>query len=196
MSGSLFPTFPGLAWPVKRTPIFSSKVVKAVSGREIRSYFTPYPVYKIELTFEYLSIEDWKNLGGFFKLQKGKWDWFYFFDVNDNTVTAQSFGVGDGTTSTFQLVRSLGGFSEPIENLNGTPSIYKDGVLQSSGYTISSTGIVTFTPAPAAATVLTWTGNYYWRVRFDQDEAEFSENLSQFFELKKLVLWGATGNKV
>lgn len=196
MSGSLFPTFAGQSWPVKRTPIFNTKVVKATSGAEVRAYFSPYPVYKIELTFEYLSLADWANLGGFFKLQKGKWDWFYFNDINDNAVVGQSFGTGDGTTTAFQLVRSLGGFTEPVENVTGTPSVYKDGVLQSSGYTIGSTGIVTFSAAPAAAAVLTWTGSFYWRVRFDQDEAEFVENMSQFFDLKKLVLWGATGNKV
>lgn len=196
MSNAVFPTFVGLSWPVKRTPMFNTKVQKAVSGRETRIAFMSYPLYKIELSFEYLSLADWSTLGGFFKARRGKWDSFLFDDKNDNTATVQGFGTGTGSATQFQLVRALGGFTEPVENINGTPSIFINGVLQVSGYSIGSTGIVTFTSAPANGTNLTWTGAYYWRVRFDQDEAEFAENISKFFDLKKLTLFGATGNKV
>jgi uncharacterized protein (TIGR02217 family) len=196
MSNVVFPSFAGLAWPVKRTPIFNTKIQKAVSARETRIAFMAYPIYKIELTFDYLSLQDWATFGGFFKTRRGKWDSFLFNDVRDNSVTAQGFGTGTGAATQFQLTRALGGYTEPVENLNGTPSIYINGVLQSGTYSINSTGLVTFNSAPANGAALTWTGSFYWRVRFDQDEAEFSENLSMFFDLKKLTLYGATGNKV
>jgi hypothetical protein len=49
-------------------------------------------------------------------------------------------------------------------------NIKKAGVVQTNpaNYSISATGLVTFTSRPGAA-ALTWTGTYYWRVRFDQD---------------------------
>lgn len=46
----------------------------------------------------------------------------------------------------------------------------------------------TATRAPAASTALTWTGAYYWRVRFDQDLAEFNNFLTLLWELRSLVL--------
>lgn len=204
MSNAIFPTFVGLSWPVKRTPIFNTKVQKAVSGRETRIAFMTYPLYKIELSFDYLSLTDWATLGGFFKSRKGKWDSFLFDDLNDNLVTNQPIGSGNGTATQFQLVRSLGGFTEPVQNPKiglGQPTltIYINGVAQAplTNYSLNVfTGVITFTSPPANGDSISWSGGYRWRVRFDQDEAEFGENISKFFDLKKLVLYGATGNKV
>lgn len=196
MSNAVFPTFAGISWPVKRKAVFNTKVLTAKTGREFRSSFTSYPTYTVDLSFEYLSLADWKTLLGFFNSRRGRFDSFLFEDANDKSVTAQSFGTGNGAQTAFQLVRTLGGFTEPCENINGTPSIYLNGVLQSSGYTISSTGVVTFSSAPANAVAITWTGNYYWRVRFDQDSSEFEENMRHFFANKKLAFVGAVGNKV
>jgi uncharacterized protein (TIGR02217 family) len=196
MSNQLFPTFSGQSWPVKRTPRFNTKVKSAISGRESRAAFMAYPLYDIELTFEYLSLTDYQTLGGFFKSRKGKFDSFLFTDADENSVTAQFCGAGDGSNKVFQLVRTTGGFTEPCENINGSPSIYLNGVLQASGYTIGSTGVLTFTAAPAGGVAITWTGSYYWRVRFNQDTAEFVQNMKTFFDMKKLSFVGATGNKV
>jgi uncharacterized protein (TIGR02217 family) len=116
----------------------------------------------------------------------GMYDTWLFDDPSDDTVTAQSFGTGDGTTTAFQLTRTLGGFNEPIQNINGTPSIYIGGMLQSSGYTIGSTGIVTFSTAPSIGAVLTWTGNFYFRCRFTVDLAEFDQFAKNLFRMKAL----------
>jgi len=47
--------------------------------------------------------------------------------------------------------------------------IYKDGALKTltTDYSISATGLVTMASPPAAAAVLSFTGNYYKRVRFE-----------------------------
>jgi hypothetical protein len=55
----------------------------------------------------------------------GGFDTFLFTDPDDNAVAAQTFGVGDGDQDAFQLVRTLGSFTEPVYDLNGAPSIYK-----------------------------------------------------------------------
>jgi hypothetical protein len=78
---------------------------------------------------------------------------------------------------------------EPVTDLQYAPAIFVAGVLKvfGSDYTISATGLVTFVAAPGAALAITWTGSYYWRVRFDLDQAEFNNFLSQLWEAKKIV---------
>jgi hypothetical protein len=43
-----------------------------------------------------------------------------------------------------------------------------------------------FTVAPLPGAVVSWTGSFYYRVRFKQDEAEFNEFMSNLWELKTL----------
>lgn len=96
------------------------------------------------------------------------------------------------TVSPAYYPASSDGF-EPIYNINQTSTaikIYKDGVLQTIGthYSISSSGVVTFVTAPASNVALTWTGAYYWRVRFDADKMEYNNFMYQLYELKKVNL--------
>jgi len=39
-----------------------------------------------------------------------------------------------------------------------------------TNYTIGTSGVVTFTAAPANGAVLTWTGTFSWLCQFDDDE--------------------------
>src|SRR5208282_997955 len=116
-------------------------------------------------------------------------DLFAFNDVNDNSVTGQIFGVGNGVTTTFQLIRSLYSFGEPVYLLQGFPStfpsIYVNGT-QTFSWGLSSTGLVTFTAPPVLGATLTWTGSYYWPCRFDEDEATFSNFYQNLWRLKSL----------
>lgn len=86
---------------------------------------------------------------------------------------------------------------EPVYTLNQTQAavrIYIDTgagpVLQTLGthYSINSSGMVTFTTPPPANAALTWTGAYYWRVRFAIDHIDFANFLYQLYELKKVEL--------
>jgi uncharacterized protein (TIGR02217 family) len=194
----------GLKWDSVKAPEFSTKVMRAVSGKELRAAYMSYPLYTFKLSYEVLRDDvannELKTLAGFFLARQGQYDSFLFTDPSDHAVTAQSFGTGDGTTTAFQLVRAYGGFSEPVQNVNGAPSIYVNGTLKTvtTHYTLSSTGLVTFTAGniPTSGQALTWTGSYYFRVRFTADMAEFSQFLQNLWELKQLEFVGATGNKV
>lgn len=191
MSQAVFPVLPGLTWNITKTPNWNTKIQKSVGGKELRAAFYSTPIWRWVLAYEVLrqatAFEELQTLAGFFNARQGSFDSFLYSDPNDNSVTQESFGIGDGSTTAFQLKRAYGGFQENVSDLNGTPAIYKAGALQSSGYTISASGLVTFTAAPSAGTALTWTGGYYWRVRFDQDSAEFNNFLSQLWELKQLA---------
>ena len=202
MSNAIFPVLPGLAWDSSKTPTFSGKVLRAVSGKELRAAYWSYPIYSFGLSYSLLRDNSANNelqiLAGFFLARQGSFDNFLYTDPSDNSVTGQNFGTGTGAQATFQLVRAYGGFSEPVMNTNGAPSIYVAGVLQTvtTNYTISSLGGVTFVVAPANGAALTWTGSYYYRVRFVQDMAQFVQFMSRFWELKKIELVGSLGNKI
>ena len=69
---------------------------------------------------------------------------------------------------------------EPIWDVVPGQSVYIDGALRVQGtdYTIGTTGLVSFTGAPTTGQVLTWTGNYWRRVRF-ADPGLASERIVQ-----------------
>jgi len=194
MSQQVFPTLIGLAWDVTKTPMFSTKAHKSVSGRELRAAYYSYPLYKFGLKYDVLRSDtvnaELQTLMGFFLARQGSFDTFLFTDPEVNSVTAQGFGTGNGTTTAFQLAHAYGGYSEPVFDLNGTASIYVNGVLKTvtTDYTISSTGLVTFVSAPAAAAALTWTGSFYYRCRFVDDTAEFDNFMYKLWALKRLDL--------
>lgn len=194
MSNAIYPTLPGLGWSVIKTPNWTTKVQRSVSGKETRTALESFPRWKFALKYEFLRQDaaylEIQTLVDFFNARQGSYDSFLFTDPNDNAVTAQSFGTGDASTKAFQLIRPIlsGGFLEPVQNLNSAPSIYVAGVLKTvtTDYTIGSTGIVTFVAAPAAAAALTWTGTYYFRCRFMQDSADFENFMKNLWSLGKI----------
>lgn len=190
MSESVLPSFPGLSWNVVRRPVFNNVVKRSASNREFRGSLSAYPLWEYKLSYEVLrartALTEMQQLAAFFCLRGGDFDTWLYSDPDDNTATLASFGTGNGTTTAFQLLRSFGGFTEPVYCLNAAPAIYKGGVLQvlTTDYTVSTTGVVTFVVAPAAA--LTWTGTYYFRCRFLKGMLEFNQFMKQFWELRSL----------
>lgn len=182
----------GFAWPVKKTPVYSTNVQPTASGRgEVRIGLSAYPRWQFDLDVSYLSGDfgqpssAFAALLGFYMAAQGKLqDWLYE-DPYDNAVVGQNFGTGDGSTVAFQLVRSLtvtGGL-DIVQNVNGAPTIQVNGVAVTS-YTISSTGLVTFSAAPGAGQSLTWTGGYYFRCRFNDDSLDsLQEDLYQLWSI-------------
>jgi len=191
MSSSVFPTLPGMTFDIKKRPQFSTIIQRTASGKEIRSALMSYPLWQFEIGFDVLrssaAYAEFQTLAGFFLQMMGNYDTFLFNDTSDNSVTAQLFGTGDASTISFQLVRALGGFTEPIQNVNGAPAIYVSGVLKTltTDYTISSAGVITFVSAPASGALLTWTGGFYYRCRFDMDVAEFNNFMSGLWDMGK-----------
>jgi hypothetical protein len=133
----------------------------------------------------------------FFLSRRGKFGNFIYNDPTDNAAVLQRIGVGDGSTTTFLLYRSLvaNGFADPIACALtgglGSISVYVDGVLQTSGITpiLSFTNLayaVQFSSAPAAAKVITASFNYYWPCHFTKDAAEFEDFAYQLWSMKEL----------
>lgn len=196
MSNTIFPALAGLAMTVSRIPMAKTIVKETPSGREYRGRLMLYPRYEYQLAFDILGdrggawYDGFRTLLGFFNARYGSFDSFLFDDPDDDAVTNALFATGDAATKTFQLNRDLGGFTEPVYDIKGGAQIYVAGVLKTLGtdYTISNSGAVTFTAAPAALAALTWSGGYYWRVRFKDDTAQFDKFMYQLWQLKQLSL--------
>lgn len=191
-SGPVFPSLPGITYPVKRGVQWSGVKQDALSGKRTRSTLFTYPIRQFEVVFSFLRVDsadqEWQQLEGFINSLLGTINLFGFTDPNDCVVSNQGFGVGDGTTlGPFQLVRGLGGFAEPVFLLNGDPTIKVAGT-PSTNWTVDAYGRVTFTTgnAPASGADLTWSGSFYFPCRMDEDVTDFSLFLYQLYELKSL----------
>jgi uncharacterized protein (TIGR02217 family) len=191
---AIFPTLPGLSWSVTKQPRFATRIQRAVSGRELRALDQPNPIWTWTLSYSVLrdggSYDELRTLMGFFLDQQGAFGPFLFVDPTDNGVTGQVLGTGDGGTAAFQLVRTMGGFAEPVTAPNAVANIYVNGVVQSpSGYSVGAdTGVVTFTAPPLAGGLVSADFTYYFRVRFADDTAEFENFMFQLWSLRQVKL--------
>lgn len=199
MSTAVFPALPGLAWSVDKQPEFATVVRAAATGQETRVALMPAPRWRFKLGYDLLRADanaELQTLMGFFLARQGQYDSFLYQDPDDHSVTAQPIGAGDGTTVAFQLVRSFGGFAEPVKapNLGATLNVYLAGVLQSpgaysvSGWGTSAPGILTFNTAPGSGVAISADFSFYFPVRFAADTAEFSQFMHQLWELKQIEL--------
>jgi len=182
------------------------------SGKEFRLQYWQYPLWKWELNYNYLkanpsdlipgfSDTDFAVLQGFFNQMAGQNQVFLFDDVNAGDtpgagpwdfVAGQPIASGDGTTTTFQLIRTSGGFVEAIQAPFSSPhpQVYLNGVPKTYGtdYAIDNVGNIIFAVAPAAAVQISADFAYYWPVRFGADDLDFDSMMYQLWELKKVVL--------
>jgi len=209
MSNSVYPVLAGLGWSVIKTPKWSTAKQETASGREVRLGFFSSPLYRFQFIYNLLRsgtiagnpYTELQQLMDFFNSMKGDFDDFLLDDPSDDSVTDMAFGSGDGSTTAFQLTRTIytGGFVDPVMNVNTLTNVKVAGVAKTLGvdFTISSTGLVTFTAAPANGAALTWTGTYYYRCRFDMDdEMDFEEFYWQLWTAKKVRVYGGLGVKI
>lgn len=193
MSDVVFPSLPGLSWGITKTPMWKTVTHESVSGMELRAALMTYPRYRISMRYEVLraggGFAELQELIGFFNARRGSWDDFLWLDPDDNTVSGAGFGTGDGATKTFSMGRSFGGFVEPVQAFVSDPQVFVNGVQKATpaDYSISN-GRVTFVTAPANGAALTWSGQFYKRVRFMNDETEFEQFLKDLWSSKRVDL--------
>jgi uncharacterized protein (TIGR02217 family) len=180
MTYSVYPVLAGLGFDVIWTPEFSNEVQRSASGKETAIRFWSYPIRNYELTYDILrsapTYAEQQTLLGFYNSVFARGNVFLFDDPDDDTVTGQNIGTGDGSTLAFQLQRTYGGFTEPIYAPHTVSKVYVDGVDQvgfwtNTDYTSTTPGIVTFSGghAPAAGKAVTADFTYYFPCRFSDD---------------------------
>ena len=139
-----FPTLAGQGWSVHKKPTFNTIVATATSGREVRDSLWQYPLWEFELVFDGLDStassypglggQSLQSLMGLFLQSGGQFGTFLYTDPTDNAVVNQGIATGDGSTTTFTMGRSLGGFTEPVGWVTAISNVYLNGVNQASGW--------------------------------------------------------------
>lgn len=132
MSYNVFPQLSGITWNIKKRPTWNTTKMLTAGGNEFRTGYRINPLTEFDLSYSYLSPTDKLSMEGFFNGQNGALTPFYFDlgvatnAASDNSVNAFVFGIGDGATTAFTLIKPAGtGAVEPIGGVNGAPSIYK-----------------------------------------------------------------------
>lgn len=194
MGNAVFPTFPGLKWGRKKTAVWSTGTQKSASGSEFRTAYYTYPQWRFSLSFEVLrtkaSVNELEKLAGFFNARKGSFESFLYEDPVGNAVTDQPVGNTVQGVARYQLVRSMGGFIEPVSAVKERPP-------SRSAARRWRTGAIT--PLPTRAfwfstrrnrrkRPITWTGGFYFRVRFTSDTVDFENVLGSLWAVKRLSL--------
>ena len=197
----IFPDLPGLGWSIIKTPSFSTRVQKSVSGRELRIADQLNPIWEWTLTFEILRdrwdarsepglgtlYNELRTLAGFFLARRGSFEPFLFKDPSDNYINEQYIGTGDGFNANFQLYRTFGQYFEPIT----APYllIVRDQAVTvpPEQYSVNfANGILTFGTPPIAGHIISIDMNYFFRVRFSDDSSEYENFLYQLWSAKEI----------
>jgi uncharacterized protein (TIGR02217 family) len=200
VSTEKLPLAPGLTWSVHVAPKFKTRVAMHVSGREIRTAWQQYAVYDLTLSFDVLNgdaLPEIQTLMGFFLARQGQYDTFLLDlgavtqNTGDDTVTMGAQGMGDGVTTVFTLMRTVGEAVEPVGYVFSADlaGVYVAGVLQDpTRYSFASPNTLTFNTAPATGSQITASFRYYFVCRFAADTEDFEEFMANLWTLHELKL--------
>lgn len=191
MSNLVFPTFQGWSYEKTITPVWNTQIYESESGQETRIQKWRYPRYKIKVDYNFLTDNTIKSISlekgeierlqGFFNSVGGNFDDFLFKDDTENYVENQTFGIGNGQTTEFQLLRNNPYWVEPVTGIVEIPQIFVNGE-PCTEVSVDPYGVVTFEEPPEADAILSWTGTYYFRVRFANEELELSRTWAGLWE--------------
>lgn len=156
-------------------PEYSTDIVETLGGYEQRNanWSAARAVYNVAHGVKTQAQLD--ALIAFFRARGGRADGFRFKDWTDYQASAQAIGTGNGSATAFQLVKLYSSgtvtvtrtISKPV---SGTVVIHLNGVVQGSGWSVdTTTGIVTFTSAPASGVAITADFQFDVPARFDTD---------------------------
>ena len=166
---------PDISYGVTGGPEYSTDVVITGSGYEQRNINWSQARCKYQAAHGVKNENQMKRLLAFFRARRGKAYGFRFKDWLDYTGTGEIIGVGDGTMTTFQLIKTYtddAGYTEVRKirkPVAGTVKVYVDNVWQTTLSVNVTTGIVTFTTAPSQGVVITADYEFDVPVRFDTD---------------------------
>jgi uncharacterized protein (TIGR02217 family) len=176
-----------LAVGVRGGPERRTEVVTLGSGREERNTPWAHGRRRYEIGGALTTLDDVQALIAFFEARRGRWQAFRFRDPFDWKSCApqqgitpfdQTLGLGDGVTTSFQLVKTFGAgedaYARPIRKpVADTVRVAVDGVETGMFALDAATGVVTLAASPpTAGAVLTAGFHFDTPVRFDTDRLD------------------------
>ncbi|MEJ7953236.1 DUF2460 domain-containing protein [Acinetobacter baumannii] len=217
MSNVLFPELPGLEWDTSITPMFNTKIMTSINGRELRASFQASPKYEISLSYAFLrenkGRKELQKLQGFYLDRRGAFDSFLFKMPEDNEFNCTF--IGDGTTTTFQLYKDMYTSQLPLSNTeeqiaaevdpnmwNQTPSktmwnTNQDKLMWNNATAqITSDGKYVLSQPIEEGVEVTVKGTFYYRCRFKDDTQQYVNFMHKLWKAGKVELIGSLGNKI
>jgi len=195
MTPPSFPNLAGQGWSIHKKPVFSTLVASHVSGREARDALWRYPLWEFELCFDGLAsdasypglgAQSLQSLMGLFLQAQGRFGTFLYTDPTDCGVSGQPVATGDGATVSFPLIRTLGGFSEPVGWVTSVAAVSLNGVDQSAGWSLAAPATLVFAAAPAAGTAIAASFSYAFQCRFLDDGQDFEQFMQNLWAVQSL----------
>jgi hypothetical protein len=161
----------------------------------VRQSLYAYTLYEFELTFDGLAsgssfpglgTESLQSLMGLYLQCEGQYGTFLYTDPSDDQVAGQGIAIGDGATTSFTFMRTLGGFIEPVSWVASVANVYLNGVAQGSGWSLTQPNTLTFATAPGASVAITADFSYAFVCRFLDDVEDFEEFMSGLWTVQSL----------
>lgn len=184
--------------PERRT-----RIVELASGREERNSPWAGSRRRYDASYGIRRADDLAAVVAFFEARMGRLRGFRWKDWSDYksclpsampAATDQLIGQGTGTLTTFQLSKTyISGLQSYVREITkpvtGTVLIAVGGVEQSSGWSLDlTTGIVTFTAAPATGASVTAGFEFDVPVRFDSDLLDVTLDIERLGSIASIPL--------
>lgn len=217
MSNVLFPELPGLEWESTKTPIFNTKIMTSINGRELRASFQAVPKYEISLSYAFLredkGRQELQQLEGFFLERRGAFDSFLYKMPDDNAFDCSY--VGDGVTTSFQLYKKMYNSQLPLGNTQEqvlgsiNPNMWNQTTTKTMWATntakpmwnnasaqVTTDGKLVLTEPVEDGIELNVQGTFYYRCRFKDDEQQYVNFMHKLWKAGKVELVGSLGNQI
>ena len=196
MAPPIFPTLAGQTWSVHKRPTFSTRVASHVSGREVRAAYYAQTLYEFEVAFDALvstsnpalagaGATSLQTLLGFYLAAQGQLGTFLYVDPTDNAVTSQTVGTGDGTTKTFALSRTIGGFTEPVSWATAISAVTVGGSAV-TGWSLATPNLLTLASTPASGASVAASFTFAFLCRFLDDQQDFENIMAGLWQMQSL----------
>ncbi len=184
--------------PERRT-----QIVELASGAEERNASWANSRRRYDVAYGIRRADDLAAVVAFFEARNGRLHGFRFKDWADFKTclpsqapgpSDQPIGTGNGSATLFQLVKRYTSGAQSwtraiTKPVAGTVTIALNGTPQPSGWSVSTTtGLVTFTTAPAAGVAITAGFEFDVPVRFDTDALDVTLDLERLGSITSIPL--------
>jgi hypothetical protein len=161
-----FPASPTPQYPLGITQKWRTIVSQFDGGGEQRRRKSAFPTYDVVVTYGALSPDEVDTLWDFYNEMGGAYKEFYFFTILTESHKGLYVGIGDGTTTIFDIPGII----------DGPATVYVDGLPGSysllTGGGAGGSDRVEFTTAPVENAIISCDiiGTHRIRCRFAEDE--------------------------
>lgn len=156
-------------------PEFSTNIIELSSGHERRNINWTYPRERWNVAYGVKELVHLQSLLTFFYVRQGRAHGFRFKNHDDFQASGMELGIGDGSETEFQLIKTYtsGGYTlnrKITKPVSGEVTVYVDSYEIDSGIAIdTTTGIITFDTAPDVDAIVYADFDFDIPVRFDTD---------------------------